>query len=563
MVDYSLKDFNIEILGSFYQKNKTIFRVFAPESKQVFLVIDEYKYEMHKRDYYFEIILSGDLEKEKYHYLNDLGISYRDPFAYYSDNNDSYVLDTSKFINEKIVPKENKNILIYETSVRDFSCADSFPSNVKRKLLSFIESGLKIDDYSVGLDYLKQLGITHLQLMPIFDFDLDKSNYNWGYNPLAYNYINKDYILDNENPYAYVNELRRVTNVLHENNIRLTLDVVFNHVYRFFKYDLDSMIKGHVFRKKDDGSLAEGTFCGNEIKSEDVFVREYIVKMCRRYIKLFDIDGIRMDLMGILDYQTVNKINGECKKLKSDFIVYGEGWNMGDVLPEDKRATIQNSDKLPEVLMFNDYFRETIINYVSGNNMIVEDVKKVLSGSSDYLDYHQSLNYVECHDQYTFFDRMLTYKNEDSIDERIRRCKLALGLVMIAKGIPFIHSGQEFLRTKKGINNSYNSDESINLLDWNLRVSNNDIVNYFKDLVEIRNSFEEFTCDNLETSFDEYYECLIYRLKDIMIIINPCMWDHTYNDGNNHNIVFDLNGKIDKISDSLNIPAYSLLICRN
>lgn len=562
MVDYSLNDFNIETLGSFYQKNKTIFRVFAPESKQLFLVIDDYKYEMHKRDFYFEIVLSGDLEKVKYYYLNDLGVSYRDPFAYCSDDKYSYVLDTSKFLTDKVLPKEYKNIIIYETSVRDFSCANCYPSKTKRKLLSLVESGLKIDNHSVGLDYLKELGITHLQLMPIFDFDLDKTDYNWGYNPLAYNYLNKDYILDNQNPYAYINELRYVTNKLHENNIRLTLDVVFNHVYQYFKYDLDSMIPGHVFRVKEDGTRAEGTFCGNEIKSEDVFVREYIVEMCKRYIKLFDIDGIRIDLMGILDYETVNKINLECKKLKNDFIVYGEGWNMGDVLAEDKRATILNYDKLPGVAMFNDYYRETIIKYASGDDSIIEDVKKVLSGNSDYLDYHQSLNYVECHDQYTFFDRMLAFKNDDSIDNKIRRCKLALGLVMISKGIPFIHSGQEFLRTKKGVNNSYNSDETINLLDWKLRIDNNDIVNYFKDLVDVRNNYDEFTSENIDISFQDYYECLIYRLNNIMVIINPCMWDHTYNDGNNYNIVFDLNGKTNNNSDSLNIPAYSMLICK-
>ena len=563
MVDYSLNDFNIETLGSFYQKNKTIFRVFAPESKCVYLVINQKKYEMHKNNYCFEIAFSGDLERVKYYYQNDIGETFRDPFAYYSDDKYSYVLDTNKFITETVMPKKQDDIIIYETSVRDFSCASSYPGKINRKLLSFTEKDLRINViYSVGLDYLKQLGITHLQLMPILDFDNDKSNYNWGYNPLAFNYIKNDYILDDKNPYAYINELRTVVNTLHEYDIRLTLDVVFNHMYKDFKYDLDKMIPGHVFRMKDNGEYAAGSLCGNEIKSEDLFMREYLVEMSKRYIRLFDIDGIRIDLMGILDYQTVNKINESCKKLKQDFIVYGEGWNMGDVLLVEQRAAIVNADKLPDVAMFNDYFRETIISYVSGNDSIRQDVKNVLSCSSNYLNHHQSINYVECHDQYTFFDRMLIYKKDDSMEDRVRKCKLALGLVMIARGIPFIHSGQEFLRTKNGVLNSYNSDESINQLDWQLRVENNEIVEYFKDLVKLRKNNMEFIRDDIKLEFEDYYECLIYRVGEIMIIINPCMWDHTYEDGNAYNILFDINGISNKMSDVLKIPAYSMLICK-
>ena len=562
MVDYKKQDFEIYKLGSFYEDSKTIFRVFAPESKTMSLIINNHSYEMHENDYCFEIALAGNLELVKYCYQNDSGEVFRDPFAYYSDEEYSYVLDTNKFNKETVVPEENKNTVIYEVSVRDFSSDESYPGEFNKKICAFEEANLKINNKSVGIDYLKRLGVSHIQLMPIFDFDLDGSEYNWGYNPLAYNYINKDYINCRLNPYAFVNELRSTVNVLHNNGLRVTLDVVFNHVYQYLNCDLEKMIPGHVFRLKEDGSLAAGTLCGNEIKSEDPFIREYLCFMAKRYVELFDIDGLRLDLMGILDYETVNQMYDGCKNIKDDFIVYGEGWNMGDALGIDRRATIINSDKLPNIPMFNDSFRDVIINYVSGNDSIRNEVKAALSGTGNELNYRNSINYVECHDNYTFFDRMIRFKGDDPIWCNIRRCKLALGLVMIARGIPFIHAGQEFLRTKNLVENSYNSNDSINKLDWNRRVENDEICEYTRNLIRVRKENEAFNNPNAEVSFEDYYDCIIYRIDNIMVIINPCKWDHTYQDGNKYCVLLDNSEKHDYYSDVLTIPAYSILICK-
>ena len=562
MINYKKEDFDIKTLGSFYSKNKTIFRVFAPESKRVSLIISDKPYEMHKNGYCFEIALGGNLELINYYYENDEGQIFKDPFAYYSDEKYSYVLDENKFIKNVVVPERLKDIVIYEANVRDFSCDDSYIGDYKRKFLALAEKELSIGDKKIGLDYLLDLGITHLQLLPILDFDLDHADYNWGYNPLAFNYVKGDFVSDTKNPYAYVNELRSVVNILHDNNLRVTLDVVFNHVYDAVKYDLNKMINGHVFRYKEDGTLAEGSFCGNELKSEDPFMSQYFVEMCERYIKLFDIDGIRIDQMGIMDYETVNLIDERCKEIKRDFIVYGEGWNMGEVLQEDKRAAIINADKMPDIAMFNDFFRDTIINYVSGNDSIRDDVKKALSGNSNHMNYTQSINYVECHDNNTFFDRMLKYKFDDPVWINIRRCKLALGLVMISRGLPFIHAGQEFLRTKNFVDNSYNADETINKLDWNRRVENDEICNYVKGLIELRNSNSVFISNNTKVSFDDYYDCIIYHLDDFMIIINPCKWDYMYQDGNNYKVIYDLDGKTSYTTTVISIPAYSLVICK-
>ena len=562
MVEYTLQDFDIKKLGNFYYPDKTVFRVFAPEYEELFLFLNDHKYEMHRNHYYFEIALAGDLELERYCYITSEGKRFKDPFSYVSIDGYSVIVNKDKFIDEVIRVKENKNVVIYEANVRDFSSHISYPGKYRSKFLSFTEEGLTIgDNQKVGLDYLKDIGITHLQIMPIFDYDNDKNDYNWGYNPIGYNYVKKDYVYDQDNPYAYVNELRTMVNCLHKNNIKVVLDVVFNHVYDWANNDLQIMLPGHVFRLKKDGTLAEGTFCGNEVKSEDVFIREYICEMVMRYLKLFDIDGIRMDLMGISDIKTVNKIKSEVEVYKKDFLVYGEGWHMGDALPEVDRASIPNCSKLPGVAMFNDHFRDVVIKYVSGDDSLSAEMIKALAGNHDYLDASQSINYVECHDGYTMYDHMYRYLG-DNIKINRDRCKLAMSIVLIARGIPFIHMGEEFYRSKKGVKNSYCSDDLINGIDWTLTVKNNNDCEYFKQLVEIRNSNSCFYEKKAKISFENYRGAMIYYIDDLMIIINPTDTDLIYYNGDKYHTIFDKNGKCAYDTSILNVYAYSLVICK-
>ena len=563
MVNYTADDFSITKYGSFYQSDKIVFRVFAPEHERLFLVAAGNEYEMHKSGYTFEIALGGDLELVRYHYKNEKGLCFADPFAYLSIDNESIVLNRSKFNKDVVLMPEMKDVIIYEANVRDFSSASSYEGIIKSKFLSFTEEGLKKNDYyMVGTDYIKNLGITHIQLMPVFAYDLDHSDYNWGYNPLAYNYVHRDYVLEDDDPYAYINEFRSAVNKLHEKGIRVVLDVVFNHVYNTENFDLEKMLPGHVFRYRQDGSLAQGTLCGSEINTEDPFIREYICEMVFRYMRLFDIDGIRMDLMGIIDKETVMHIYDTMRIYKKDFVVYGEGWNMGDVLAENMRGSINNHHDLPGVGMFNDFYRDTIINYISGNTSIKDDAKRALMGSPDYLGYAQSVNYVECHDGYTMYDHMHLYKSEDESWVNERRCKLAMALVMLSRGTPFFQMGQEFLRSKKGIRNSYNSGDEINKIDWDLRVKNNDICDYFKGLVYIRKQYPVFNSSDVEISFDDYYGCLIYRIGELMIIINPTDDEHIFNNGHNHQVLFDLKGLCNYFESVITISPYSLVICK-
>jgi pullulanase len=558
-----VSDFDIKSLGSFYHPDKTVFRVYAPDYEDMSLVMNGEHYPMNKEEGCFEITVEGDLELARYHYECDGDVSFRDPFSYMSDEKDSYVLDKNKFLKEIYVPKNlDYDPIIYEISIRDFSCDESYTGKYHRKFLSLTESGLKKDGYSIGLDYIKQLGISHLQLMPIFDFDNDKTDYNWGYNPVAYNYVKKDYVFDKDDPYAYVNELRYTINVLHQNDIRVTLDCVFNHVYNVKTNDLGKMLKGKLYRMTSEGKLAAGTLCGSEVDTENPFVHAYILEMIDRYVHLFDVDGIRLDLMGIMGSKTVNMMCESIRRFKPDFIVYGEGWNMGDALPEEFRATIKNAHKMPLIKMFNDSYRETMIHYVSGNDMIDHDVMKYISSENEYLDSSQTINYVECHDDYTFYDRMKIFLQYDDEETVRKRCYLALALVLFSRGIPFVHSGQEFMRTKQGLRNSYNAPEKVNKLDWDLRIDNDEFVKKVIDLIKTRKDNSDFNADGVKVSFKILGRILLYQAGKTCVFFNPSNDDLTYEDGLKHHFIFDENGCCDYIKENVSVSAHCVVICK-
>ena len=564
MTEYTVSDFNIKKLGNFYFPDRTIFRVFAPDHSQLELMIGGHPYQMHRSDLCFEIALGGDLEGVRDHYRTAKGLCFKDPFAYVAIGEDSIVVNKERFESEKVLLPEMKDVIIYEANVRDFSSSASWNGEHRSKFLSLNEEGLKKEDsFPIGLDYLKSTGITHLQLMPILDYDNDHSSYNWGYNPMAYNCVKADYVCHQEDPYAYVNELRQTVNTLHRNGIRVVLDVVFNHVYDPKNCDLEKMLPGHIFRYRPDGTLAEGTLCGNEVKTEDPFVREYLCEMALRYLNLFDIDGLRLDLMGICDVDTVNRIYETARIYKKDFIVYGEGWNMGDVLAEGRRGTIQNRLMMPGIGMFNDYFRGVMTHYISGNDGILKKVESALMGSPEYLGASQSVNYVECHDGLTLFDHLCRYKAEDDLSVNIRRCRLALGLVMFARGIPFFHMGQEFLRTKHGVENSYNSSDAINGIDWDLAVANRAMCDYFRDLISVRKRFSEFRDESAEIFFESRDNCLVYRIGSLTVLINQGHEECLYQDGKTYEIILNNNGCCSIQSEAIAMEGYSIVICRN
>lgn len=558
-IDIDSLQYNIENLGYQYAFSRTTFKAFAPLYEELFLVIDNKdRYQMSKDNDIFSYTLEDNLEGHLFHYEYK-DISFVDPFSFCQshDKKDSIIIDMNKLNNEIYKVKEDKEIVIYEVSIRDFTSSLRIKS--KKTFKGFIQENIKKDNHEVGFDYLKNLGISHIQIMPIFDFDDDNTDYNWGYNPISYSCLKYEYINNPEDYYNQINEFRSLVNKCHENNIKVVLDVVFNHVYDAKTNNLNKMIPDYFFRIKEDGSLANGSWCGNEVASEKGFVRAYIKEIIKRYIKLFDIDGLRFDLMGLIDIQTMNEISEMTRNIKADFLLYGEGWNMGEVIPEEDRATDLNINKLNNIGSFNQFYRDGIINSILKDENNYEYIKDLIDASKNYnFTPSQSINYVECHDGLTFFDRTYGY----SIEERIKRSKLALAIIALSRGIPFYQSGQEFLRSKRGIENTYNLSDKINTLKWKDSIKNIDLVNYFKALVKLRNTIGISKLKEEDIYIESYYEVIKYHLGDYLIFINLCDYDHIYEDEKEYEIIFDINGFNTGTNRIININSNSLIVVK-
>ena len=561
---------DINTLGSFYQKSKTIFRTWSPYSEACFVVINDEPYRMtYLEKGVYEASIKGDLEGYRYHFevvRNDEHISFKDVFSYSNakDSNDSYVIDTKKLIFKNISIQEVRDPIVYELSVKDFSSDINAPFKNKGKFISFLEEGLTIKDKPIGVDYIKSLGISHIQLMPINNFDLDGGEYNWGYNPLDLNVFYNDYI-DGNDPYSSIYEFRALVDKLHELGLHINLDVVYNHLYKIVKSDFAKMLPYYFFRYKEDLSPADGTFCGNELRSEAKFLREYLRLIVERLINIYDIDGLRFDLAGIIDIETMNYLVNSVHALKKDFMMYGEGWNMGDVLDEKERTTIENADKI-NFAFFNGNYRDNLKGpydkkytkgYLLGNKEKEESIKDGLTGSYGLgLNPSQTINYIECHDNYTFFDKVNNFDFNNETKKNI--CKSGLAIIMMSKGIPFIHAGQEFLRTKSGADNSYNLSAEINKIDWHLMIQNSDVVDYFKELINFRKKHPELINEN--SSFSYYYDLLIYSISNIDIFINPTEYPYIYDNWITYKDVLMNNGEYIHDKQKFDIPAYSLVI---
>ncbi len=580
---------DIKTLGSFYSKEKTVFRVWAPLSKETTLVLNNQEFKMYQCDKgVYEYVAIGDYEKSPYYYLLEYNKEIKkciDPFAYSSGVNEScsFVLDKDKFIKDRYKPLNKMNsycdAIIYETSVRDFSIDSYFKHQGTFK--GMIEKR-SLEDKTIGLDYLIELGITHLQLMPVFDFgsvdEVKKDSYNWGYDPVQYNVVEGTYVNEIDNPYARVNELIELINVMHQNNIRVNLDVVFNHVYKLYRFSLNILCPYYFFRY-DDMKLSDGSFCGNEIRSESRFMRSYILEMIKRYIDIYDIDGLRFDLMSLIDTETINEAVKLSLSEKEEFMIYGEGWQMPSVLPAYMQSSIVNAGVLKKVAFFNPTFRDNVrgsnyldssesFGYAFGNVNGGEVMKRLLIGDKygGFSFPHQSINYVECHDNFTFFDKMKYNCPDDDERLNIKKAKLAIGLIMLSQGVPFLHSGQEFLRTKKGADNSYNLPDEVNHLDWKRKNRYLELVNYTKEMIDFRKKHDFLRLDDYEeivsiSSFENYYEVLVYNIANLKILINPCPFYHLYDIEGEYRMIYNENGYDDVIiSRCAGVPEFSIVI---
>ena len=535
-------------LGAIFTPEKTIFRFWQPFAEKAYLRLYNaeneqiFCAEMHRKNNIFEYEKRGNCEGFLYDFSVIEGGCERvfaDAYAcaVTPDGTRGIVTDMRKnapkgWENDAFLCKiEPEKAVIYEVSVRDFSMDKHAKFASKGKFLAFCEENVR-NSYGdeIGLNYIKNLGVTHIQLMPIFDFDSDGSEYNWGYNPRFYNAPSNNYSLNNE-----VLELRELVLQAHKKGIGVIADVVYNHVFSAEKSSFEKQVPGYFFR--GDGEFSNGSGCGNEIASERFMAGKFILDSLEYLTKEYHIDGFRFDLMGLLDVETMRKIERKLRRINPAILLYGEGWTGGaSPLPERLRTVQRNAKKLPEIAFFNDSFRDA----VKGNVFDKNDCGFV-NGKPDFAHFEpifaaisgkfsekfwtknpaQTINYVECHDNLTLFDKLRISLNNAGSERVLAAEKMAAALVFLSSGIAFFQAGQEFLRSKNFSENSYNLPDEINSIKWNLARKNRGIVEYYRGLIGFRKRFCGVFRDCCFEQFDGNF--LLFKDNFYMIInTNNC-----------------------------------------
>ncbi|WNF36102.1 type I pullulanase [Bacillaceae bacterium IKA-2] len=512
-------------LGVTYTDSATTFKLWAPTATDVQIIFfngDKEQYtRLAKADKgVWEISINGDLEGSIFMYNVYVDGVWRkavDPYARAVTVNGQkgVVTDLSKtnphLWKDRVKPsfRQSTDAIIYELHIRDFSIDEHSGMKHKGKFKALLESDTKGPWETItGLDYLVDLGITHVQLLPIQDFgSVDETtlldHYNWGYDTTHFNAIEGSYSLNPIDPTLRIKELKEVIQSFHNHGIRVIFDVVYNHVYVHSKSDFEKIVPGYYFRYHFDGSLADGTGVGNDIASERRMVQKFIVDSAVYFAEEYNIDGFRFDLMGILDLETMQQIRERLNELDPSILVIGEGWDLDTPLAKEKKSTISNSEQLPGISFFNDQFRNKLKGnifqmleqgFCNGNGDLKDDLKMLVSGSTKgfypiegmFKNPNQSVNYVECHDNHTLWDRLILANGNESEQERAAMHRLATSMTILSQGIPFIHAGQEFFRTKNGVENSYNSPDEINKFDWKRKALHLNYVEYLKGLISLR-----------------------------------------------------------------------------
>lgn len=507
-----------QVLGNVYSKNATTFYVWAPISKEVKLLLSHPStwqtttYDMERDSHgVFSLKLNGNFECYSYKYLlkhHGKWVESVDPYAKASliNSQASVIIDIDKTRNLNLQADidhlDIHQAIIYEMHVRDFSIHPKFDFKNKGKFLAFLEEGLQ-NTYGekIGIDYITSLGITHIQFLPIYDFssvsEFDEDHqYNWGYDPQQYNVVEGRYATNPYDCYNRIIELKTMIEYIKSQGIGIIMDVVYNHVYNPSTHAFEKIVPGYFFRLDDNFHPINGSGTGNDIATERKMVRKYIVDSLSYWLDEFKLNGFRFDLMGLFDIDLMHVIARQLQKIQPNVYLYGEGWKLESLLHEKKMATISQAKQIPEYGFFNDQFRDLVKGstfdtntrgLASGNPQLIANAEKIVTAFVNHVfaTPKQSINYVTCHDNHTLFDR-LTFNLDQ---HRLSYQKLCYSFILLSQGIPFLHFGCEFSRSKQGIDNSYKSSDQINQIDWDLISTNKELVNYVKTLISFRKKY--------------------------------------------------------------------------
>lgn len=445
--------------------------------------------------------------------------------------------------------KHPADIVLYEMHHRDFSIHPSSGIRHKGKFMAMTETGTTSGGQKTGIDHLKELGITHVHILPSFDFasvdetKLDQNTYNWGYDPKNYNVPDGSYATDPYNPVTRIKEFKEMVQALHKAGIRVVLDVVYNHTFSAADSPFEQTVPGYFFRMYENGEFCNGSACGNETASNHRMMRKYMVESVCYWAREYHIDGFRFDLMAIHDIKTMNDIREALNAIDPTILTYGEGWGVGKLgYDENKLAYKKYTFRMPGIAAFSDNLRDGLRGpfsdhhkgaFVVGLPGHEEEVKFGIAGgvlhkqvkASDFwaAEPTQHISYVSCHDDHCLRDRLINTLGNDTSEETILKLdKLAQTAVLTSQGIPFIFCGEELFRTKQGVGNSYKSPDSINAIPWTNKTKYHDLYQYYKELIAIRRAHPAFYLGTAE-KVREHLEFLpvggdnlvAFQLKDI------------------------------------------------
>lgn len=538
-------------LGAVYTPKMTRFKVWAPEAESVKLNL----YKQGEGDNLIEQhvmkkSVNGTYVFEKQGDGNGIYYTYTvvnhgeeqeavDPYTQSAGVNGQrgMVIDLAKTnpqgfeLDEYRNPEHITDAIIYEGSVRDFTMDESSGVFHNGKFLGLTEANTTNHfGEATALDYISDLGITHVQILPAFDFETvdeknQKAQYNWGYDPDNYNVPEGSYAVNPYDGAVRVQEMKQMVLALHSRGIGVIMDVVFNHTYRRDDSNLQKIVPGYYYRSDETG-YTNGSGCGNEVASDRPMVQKLIVDSLIYWAKEYHIDGFRFDLMGVLDIDTMNVIAERLKEIRPDIYLYGEGWNGGpSSLEEEKRAFKASAKKMPGIGMFNDDIRDTIkgsvfyddhLGFVNGGTHLENALRYGITGAVAHpqVDYDaygskpwakepgQSINYVSCHDNYTLWDKLSVSCPEASEEKKKAMNRLCAAIVFTSQGVPFIQAGEEFLRSKplpekKGFaENSYNMPDEVNSIKWDNIHEYPDMIAYYKGLMALRKAHPVFRMQN-------------------------------------------------------------------
>lgn len=534
-------------LGAVYSPKMTRFKVWAPEAESVKLnlykqgegdnLIDQHimkksangTYVFEKQGdcngiyYTYTVVNHGEEQEAVDPYTKAAGVNGQRGMVINLAKTNPQGFEMDGYRN----PEHITDAIIYEGSVRDFTMDESSGVFHNGKFLGLTEANTTNHfGEATALDYISGLGVTHVQILPAFDFETvdeknQKAQYNWGYDPDNYNVPEGSYAVSPYDGAVRIQEMKQMVLALHSRGIGVIMDVVFNHTYRRDDPNLQKIVPGYYYRSDETG-YTNGSGCGNEVASDRPMVQKLIVDSLIYWAKEYHIDGFRFDLMGVLDIDTMNVIAERLKEIRPDIYLYGEGWNGGpSSLAEEKRAFKASAKKMPGIGMFNDDIRDTIkgsvfyddhLGFVNGGTHLENALRYGITGAVAHpqVDYDaygskpwakepgQSINYVSCHDNYTLWDKLSVSCPEASEEKKKAMNRLCAAIVFTSQGVPFIQAGEEFLRSKplpekKGFaENSYNMPDAVNSIKWDNIHEYPDMIAYYKGLMALRKAHPVF-----------------------------------------------------------------------